>query len=223
MKRMISLAVGSLVMATMAFGQTNVLSQNAVGYVKVTIEPGDLALLRYDFEQIDASPSTLSNTIGDQVPNGSNAYLWDRSAKSWVIAAKGSRGWSPDSAITRGDAFFLQVPAGGATAEVFMLGEVPGSNNGADTTVIDNVEGDAIGFPYPAATTLSAMDIANQAASGANVYLWDQVNQAWSAPVNKGSRGWSSDPVIEPGQGFFITTSIGSLVDATETKPYTWP
>ena len=149
--------------------------------------------------------------------------MWDRAGKTWVLAAKGTRGWSPDAAIARGDAFFLQNAPGGAAADVYMLGEVPGANNNSDTTVIDGVEGDAIGFPYPAATALSAMDVAAQAASGANVYLWDAVNQAWSTPVSKGTRGWSSDPTIEPGEGFFITTAVGAPIDATETKPYAWP
>lgn len=225
MKRIVSLVAVALVAGTMAYGQTNVLSQNAVGYVKVTIDAGDLALLRYDFEQIDGSASTLSNTVGDQVPSGSNAYMWDRSAKSWVLAAKGTRGWSPDAAVARGDAFFLQVAAGAAEPayDVFLLGEVPGANNNADSTVVDNVEGDAVGFPYPAATALSAMDMATQAASGASVYLWDQVNQAWATPVTKGSRGWASDPTIEPGEGFFIVTAVGAPIDATEVKPYAWP
>jgi hypothetical protein len=104
-----------------------------------------------------------------------------------------------------------------------MLGEVPGANNNADSTVVGNVEGDAVGFPYPASQALDSMDVATQAGSGAAVYLWNQVAQSWASPVTKGTRGWSTNPVIAPGEGFFIVTALGAPIDATEVKPYTWP
>ena len=225
MKKFVCLLVGVATMATVAMAQTSVLSQNAVGYVKVTIDAGDLALVRYDFEQIDGSDAVLSTVIGDQLPAGANAFVWDRAAKSWSVASKGARGWAPDAVIARGDAIFLSVPAAAAlpSYDVYLMGEVPGANNESDTTVIDNVEGDAIGFPYPAALELGAMDATTQAGTGASVFLWDQVAQSWASPITKGARGWSANPTIEPGQGFFIVTALGTPVDVTEVKPYEWP
>lgn len=224
MKKIVGAILGLAIIAPMAMAQDNVLSQNAVGFVKVTINEGELALVRYDFENIDGSTPNLESIVGDQLPNNSAAYYWDRVAKTWQLNVKSARSGWPAQDIARGDAFFLLPATGGGQAsyDVHMLGEVPGSNNNADTTPVSTVEGDAVGFPYPASTLMEDTDLGTQAAANSAVYTWDAVGQAWNAPVLKSARsGWGTLS-IEPGEGYFFL-STGGNIDAVETKPYDWP
>ena len=117
MKRSIGVILGILLACrSWAFGQTNVLSQNAGGYVKVSINEGDLAMVSYDFLDIDGNPTTASDVIGDQLPLGSRLFLWDAGSQAYVIenfqaglkaaadawAGVGSRGWGSFSELGHG-------------------------------------------------------------------------------------------------------------------------
>ena len=67
MKRMVLVMLAVVVTGTLAFGQTQVLSRNAVGYVKVDAERGKFGLVRLDFESMDGSQGgclVLSNLLG---------------------------------------------------------------------------------------------------------------------------------------------------------------
>lgn len=213
-------------MGTMAFGQTNVLSQNAVGYVKKTVDQGTLALMSYDFIDLAGNPVTVASLMGDQVPVGTAVSVWDRAGSSYVTVQKGARGWpgtTPE--LMRGDGFFVQIPDNSAESayDIYMLGEVPGANNNADETTVPNVELDAVGYPYPAAVLFTATTAAASAESGDAVSTWDQANQQYATFV-KGARGWPGGAlnlVIEPGEAFWL--DLDTNIDWTEPKPYAWP
>lgn len=225
MKKLLSLVAAALVMGTMAYGQTNVLSQNAVGYVKVTVDAGDLALVRNDFVNIDGSPVTIPTLLGDQVPANSVAHVWDRVGGSYASVTKGGRGWPAGATneLMRGDAFFLQIPAAAAEAsyDVYLLGEVPAD---AEATVA-NIQVDAIGYPYPAAVNWTATTLSESMAASDTLHVWDQATQTYVS-ITKGGRGWpaaADTVVIEPGQAFWVETAAATPADWTETKPYDWP
>ena len=68
MKR-IALVVLLALVCSIAYGQTQVLSRNAVGYVKILGEKGKLTLGRSDFEAMDAAGGIqVSNMFGNQLP-----------------------------------------------------------------------------------------------------------------------------------------------------------
>lgn len=226
MKRMISLVVGTLVMATMAFGQTNVLSQNAVGYIKKTIEPGDFAYIQSPFVKIDGSGNfTISEMLPD-VPNNTSVLLWDTAGQSYVQISKNFLGqWSDDPEVPRGEAFFIQIPAGEpAAVDVYLLGEVPGASTYGSTD-IPLVEGfTAVGVPYPVATTIENSGLATAVPNNNSILLWDQANQSY-LQVSKNFLGqWSpADQMIEPGDGFFVSLDDPAGATYTEAVPYTYP
>lgn len=226
--------VGGMIVAPIAFAQTNVLSQNAVGYVKVSIDVGDLALVSHDFVDIDGLPTTISDVIGDQLPNGSAAFIWDEGGQAfmsedYVPAGKGlPPTWQPDTAVIEpGVGFFIEAAnLGGPTYEVFMLGEVPSVETNDLTTVPGFT---MLGYPYPATEDWTNTALAAAATQNDELFLWDQGSQAYTTdsfvPAGKGLPPTWSNPArtIDPGVGFFYDSAAGGPVVATETKPYAWP
>ena len=64
----IALVVLLALVGSIAYGQTQVLSRNAVGYVKILGEKGKLTLGRSDFEAMDSAGGIqVSNMFGNQL------------------------------------------------------------------------------------------------------------------------------------------------------------
>jgi len=234
MKKTLVAVLGIAMLAPMTWAQTNVLSQNAVGYVKITVPGnGGLFLARYDFESIDGSPQAVSQVVGEGIPVGTRVHKWDRSTVpngyttstfEFDLFAGGNK-WNPDQTIERGDVFWVQTAAGEAAEEIYLLGEVPGANNGSETTLLSPATA-FLGFPYPANTTLGGSAVGTVAPEGTAFYSW--TGAAWSSANVKefdlfaGEVKWTDpDVIIPPGAGFFIVA--GADFDATEVKPYAWP
>jgi hypothetical protein len=217
----------------LAFGQ-NVLSQNAVGYVKVTVAPGDLALVSQDFDDIDGNPQTISTVIGDQLPANSAAFIWDAAnqqfnTEDFVPAAKGEDPtWTPDTnALARGVGFFIQAASDAASAaDVYLLGEVPSIG----ITDLDKAPGlTMLGIPYPATVDWTNTALALEAVTNDVLFIWDQTGQAYNpqdfVPTAKGQPPEWPDKTLQiaPGEGFFYDNVTTNTLEVTETKPYTWP
>ena len=240
MKRSLSVATGILLACgSWSFGQTNVLSQNAVGYVKVSINEGALAMVSYDFLDIDGNPTTVSDVIGTQLPLNSRVFLWDAAAQGYIIenfqagAKSNPDAWAPDNnPIAPGDGFFIEAASGGASGsyDVFMTGEVPGDNNNSGTT--DVAIAAALtggGYPYPASVDWTSTTLATGAVLGDRLLLWDAGIQNYDvanfqAGAKSNPDSWSNPAeVIEPGEGFFYDNSSGGGYTWTEVKPYAFP
>ena len=238
MKKLLGIACVVAVTAPLAFAQTNVLSQNAVGYVRVTVPgSGDLNLCRLDFLPLDPLvPNNVANVVGDQLPAGSSAFIWDSTLNGgvggYVLVAKGARaGWPTTGAgameIDQGVAFWLKTPEADLTDyNVYLMGEVPGANNDSETKTIAGLQGlDAVGYPYPAAIAFGDTTLQTALPGGATVFFWDVDAQGYQF-FSKGARaGWTAealDFVIEPGTSFWVQNP-GAAVDWTEVKPYVWP
>lgn len=235
MKKTLVAVLGMAMLAPMAWAQTNVISQNAVGYVKVTVPAdGGLVLIRHDFESIDGSDITIASIIGDQMADGSTVFKWNRAAGAYETGAVftdlggGFTFWSNDQPIERGDAMFVVNGAGAPETDVYLLGEVPGSNNGADTTDVPNSFG-FVGYPYPVAVDFDTTDIATQAPDGATLFRWDAATQGYITPgpvktdLGGGFVFWTpAGTIIQPGEAFFLD-AMGATPSATETKLYAFP
>ena len=239
MKRSIGVILGILLACgSWSFGQTNVLSQNAVGYVKVSINEGDLAMVSYDFLDIDGNPTTASDVIGDQLPLGSRLFLWDAGSQAYVIEnfqaglKAAADAWAPDSnAIGPGDGFFVEAASGGGSAsyDVFMTGEFPGANNNSDSTDVSIASAlTGAGYPYPASIDWTATELALGAGVGDRFLNWDTAAQNYNlanfeSGLKAAANAWSNpSEVIEPGEGFFYDNNGGART-WTEVKPYAFP
>lgn len=235
MKRMVLVMLAIVVTGTLAFGQTQVLSRNAVGYVKVDAERGKFALVRLDFESMDGSQGgciVVSNLLDStQFPADTLLYLWNydtRQYKSLVQRdPRGGWGLEGSNLLCRGEGFWLKIPASAASNSypVFLMGEVPDRTT-APTTTMDNVFGmNILGYPYPVDTYWTNTDLAKKLPANALLYLWVSTSNKYDGPYQKNPRGgvWdgAENLVIRPGQAFWVSTT--QAVDWVEGKPYTWP
>lgn len=225
-KIIVGLAVVLLLQAA-AMAQTQVLSRNAVGYVKITAERGKLVLGRLDFEAIGGGGIAVSNLFGDQLPANSQVYLWDRASAQYKTCFKAARGgWSGGSNIvTRGEGFWVRVPAAAASNayDVFLMGEVPDRFT-APTTTIANLSGaNMLGYPYPVQRYWTNTTLANEAPANASLYLWNATNQAYEVHTKTIRGGWATatNVILHPGVGFWLRNT--GTVTWVELKPYTWP
>ncbi len=229
MKKMIWLVAVLLIAQTVAQAQTQVLSRNAVGYVKITAERNKLVLGRSDFEAMDGGGGiAVSNLFGNQLPDDSRVYLWDRTTATYKILQKTARGaWGPGGSnrVQRGDSFCIKVPASAASNsyDVYVMGEVPDRFTAPTTTVGGIVGMNMLGYPYPVSVSWTGTDLAAKAPVDSRLYLWDVSNQSYVIHQKTARGGWATagGVLLTPGVGFWLKNT--SSVNWVEVKPYTWP
>lgn len=226
MRAIISIVVFALA-GSIALGQCPDISINAVGCIKLVAEKGKFTLGRSDFESMNRSGGlTVSDMLGEQLPVGSQLYLWDRSAKMFRIAVKPlGAGWGSAgiTRVARGEGFWIRVPESAASNRypVFIMGMVPSCKT-APTTTMSGVN--MLGLPYPVQMKWTNTDIAKTAPVNSTVYLWNQSNQTYSAYVKSAGAGWdgaAADVILYPGQGFWLRNT--GTFEWAEAKPYRWP
>jgi hypothetical protein len=226
MKKLVVMA--SVLTALAVNAQTNtVLSKNAVGYEKLDVSKGNLALVRLDFSPIGGGSYTVTNLIDTQLPNGSSVFIWDNAQQIYISEARTRSGWSPGTnKINRASAFFLSVPGTAAsnTYSVYFMGEVPDATTAPSTTV-QNIFGlGGLGYPYPVSVSWTGTTLGASAPNGSSLFVWD-ANITGYVSYARTRSGWGSatNLIIQPGQGFFFQPPVNTTSLWTEVKPYTWP
>ena len=220
--------VGALVASVIAASAQEVLSANAVGYIKKTL-PANAGLIAIS---VPLNSMTLeSNVFGQtsiatEAPVGSVVYFWDEVSQTWSGGSKSIIGWAPaqaNRAIPAGEAFFMKGPAGGSAAEVTITGEVPDEAQLTRVMAGGNALS-AMANPFPVDITFGQSSLASNATMGSVVYFWDVVSQSWSGG-SKSIIGWApaqASKVVLAGEGFFMKEA-GTVTDWVAAKPYTWP
>lgn len=224
MKKITAILLGTLIASSAALAQTNqVLSKNAVGYIKIDFPKG-LSLVQNVFEPITA-PIAISNTFAT-LPNSSKVFLWNGSGYvTYNKAAFGGWGAAGSNILQRGSAFWVEIPQAAASNSysVFIMGEVPDSTT-APSTTLGVVPGlNAKGFPYPVSERWTNTTIAKVAPSGTKLHIW---NGTGYATYNKAAfGGWGANTVtLNPGQGFWIEWPVAAAAtNWNVSKPYQWP
>jgi hypothetical protein len=221
--------VGALAASVIAASAQEVLSANAVGYIKKTLPAnGKLIALSAPLNSMTETTIVFGRTsIAQEAPQGSIVYFWDPVLQVWSGGSKGNKGWAgaqSNKVIAAGEAFFLKGnPADGVAREVTITGEVP-----ADTSLARAIPGGnalgTIGNPFPVDFKFGTSSIASNATQGSVVYFWDEALQVWSGG-SKGNKGWAgaqSNRVVLAAEGFFLKEA-GAINSWTNAKPYTWP
>lgn len=225
MKKLAIIAAALTLVGASAFAQTNqVLSRNAVGYVRVDAPAGKFNLVRLDFVNLSGTGYTVTNLIGNQLAQGSAVYIWDLTNQTYRIENKAARGWSPGTnVIRRGAGLFIQSSS---NAQVFLMGEVPDQFTAPTSGVYGLTGYNLVGVPYPVDTAITTTPFYLGAAQGDAIYLWN-TDQTY-AIFNRAARGWSppdiTNRVLKPGQGMWYQRS-GAAANTNWVfgKPYTWP
>jgi predicted RecA/RadA family phage recombinase len=224
MKKTLWIAISvALAASVIAASAQEVLSANAVGYIKKTLPAGgDLIALSAPLNSMTDTNIVFGDTsIADEAPLGSVVYFWDEVLQVWSGGSKSIIGWSPAQAnrvIVSGEAFFLK----GNVADVSDV-EVP-EDIQLSRAIIGSSALGTVGNPYPVDFTFGTSAIASNASLGSVVYFWDEALQVWSGG-SKSIIGWApaqANRVVLAAEGFFLKDSgAGSTWD--ENKPYTWP
>jgi hypothetical protein len=233
------LAVGMIAGVASAQTSSNVFSQNAVGYVKAAIQPGEFSLLAQPFNSIDGDP-TPSNVFGDTLPVGSRIFVWDPVSSTYSIETYQTTtaglppvtttNWAPNAALLQpGKGFWVQISQdAGSAVDVTLMGEVPA----ATATTVDLVSGFTMAaVPYPVDITVEETAIGQNPTVGDRVFLWSDASQSYTIvtyqtttaglpPVT--TTNWvPSNVSIPAGSGFWYEGS--SARSPSVTKPYDWP
>lgn len=221
--------VGALAASVVAASAQEVLSANAVGYIKKTLPAsGKLVAMSIPLDSMTETDIVFGRTsVAQEAPVGASVSFWDEGNQVWSGGGKSSKGWSAGDSnrvIAAGEGFFLKNSTTATEPfDVTITGEVP-----PDTTIPRTIVGGGIlgilANPYPVDFKFGESDLAQQATVGSSVAFWDEVNQVW-AGGGKSSKGWSagdSNRVVAAGEAFFLREA-GSTTTWDAAKPYTWP
>jgi hypothetical protein len=227
MKRAVALAMGIALVSAASFAQTNqVLSRNAVGYVRINTVRSNFHYLAHNFLNISGGPTTVTNLIGNQVPNGSAVFLWNKAAQAYIAENLIFSGWSPGTnRITPGQGMWLRIAPTGPSNNytVFFLGEVPDRFTQPTSTVQIVQSFNMVGFPYPIDVAFTNTELAKKAVSGDAAFFWTPQTQSYR-PENRIFSGWTPGTnVVHPGEGFWFRKNSAGTTNWIEAKPYTWP
>ena len=227
MKKLMSLVALAVVASVVAASAQEVLSANAVGYVKRAVPAGKLQIVSVPFDNIASEDGTYKfgeTQIANDLPQGSSVMFWDDAKQGWSGGSKSAKGWSAGEAnhvVVPGEAFFVRNNSS-ADLDVTAAGEVP-----ADATLSRAYNGSSalsiVAAPYPTDVKFGDTVIANQLPQGSSVMFWDVDKQGWSGGA-KSAKGWSAgeaNKVVAAGEGFFIRSAGEGTWEAV--KPYTWP
>jgi hypothetical protein len=206
--------------------QTNVYSQNAVGYINVTCPPG-FSIISCPLQTADPS-----NTIATLLPNGANqiktaeAFQFNPSTGGYNIDEASTKlatengytnGWEFGGTFSMepGQALFFETPFSSNLVFTF-VGTVP---TGSLTNTINTgfnlissilpASGDLVTNPLTAFSVPDAQDeifVYNNAIANYNIYEYTKKN-GWT------SNSIPSDPIIPSvGEGFFYETASTSPI-----------
>ncbi len=119
MKKLMSLVALAVVGSVVAASAQEVLSANAVGYVKRTIPAGKLQIVSVPFDNIASEDGTYKfgeTQVANDLPQGSSVMFWNTESQGWSGGAKGAKGWNAAQAnkvVSAGEGFFVKTAAEG--------------------------------------------------------------------------------------------------------------
>jgi len=229
MKKLTAILLGTLIASSAALAQTNqVLSRNAVGYVKVNLQSNKLYLVTNPFVNLDGVGDPKLTNVFSVLPGGTTVSIWNEADNQYDNYSRSSRGAWLDKAVTaqvrRADGIFIRYPKTNAV-DLFLMGEVPDRFT-FPSNFVARVPGiSMVGLPYPVSIRLTNTVMAQQVPGGTTISIWNPETTQY-VNYSKSARGaWLADAVtamIQPGQGMVIR-STNAANSWYENKPYTWP
>lgn len=225
----IVMAAALAVAVVAATAQTEVLSANAVGYIKKTLPAGGgWVAMSIPLDSMTNSSLVFGETsVASEAPVNAEVAFWDPTGQSWIGGAKSGKGWGPAEAgyvLEPGEGFFLKGdPAAVSDAEVTITGEVPSAAE-LDRAIPGSSAFGTLANPFPVDFTFGTSAFASNASVDSEVAFWDVDAQSWIGGAKSG-KGWGpaeAGYVVEAGEGFFMK-EFGGAANWTMDKPYTWP
>ena len=212
---------------------TGVLSRNAVGYIRVDLQKGEMRILTYPFLCLSTNnldPTPMNTMYFNTVPPGTCIYLWDAAAsmyRSEILVSNRVSGlkWMPNkNLLTPGRGFWMKIPAFAPSNQysIYFMGEIPDDYT-APTTTVEVLPGmNLLGYPYPTEAVWTNLNIAKTASIGDVIYTFTNGSYHSSACIT-GPRWIPGTLTLHPGEGFWYKSKSGTTRSWEEPKPYTWP
>jgi hypothetical protein len=203
---LVAAAITAVGLAT-SLAQTNVYSQNVVGYINLNLTNTWQIICN----QLDLDGTGTNNTVmtvfGTNLPSGSAVYAFTGGAFASPPASYSTKtGWSGNTnavnaALNPGGGVFVAVPS---AKTVTLVGNVmQGSLN---TPYISGYN--MVASQVPQAGLLQT-DLGYAPVSGAAIYRFNAASQAYISPPYSYSTktGWSpSQPSVNVGEGFWLAS-----------------
>ena len=233
MKKFAWILVAMLIAST-AFS-AEVLSKNAVGFVKITIPAKQYEALTIPFNDgVDPDGIAWTNTaIAKEAASGSAVYFWNSESQNWDAGTLTKNATRTQWAVKvrsrkiKPGEMFLYKPY--AEQTVTISGEVPDEKT-LDVAINAGKIYSAIGNPYPCDIEWTNTPVAIEANGGDAVYFWNVDTQNWDAGTltkNNTRTQWAAkvrSKVLEPGHGvFFKAYGTNAAKAVTFDRPYKWP
>ncbi len=205
-----------------------VASRNVAGYIRIGVASRGLYQIHYPLMGLNQPSVTVNDIMGD-LPNGSSLTFWDAAAQDYLSGptteVKLLGAWIPGTNDLTQKTFWLQVgDSAQAAFDIYLTGEVPDARSLPHATVSLAVAGsntvNLAGYAYPAEIRWTDTSFAQAAGNGSSMSTFDPATQTYLTAV-KQNGVWSRDPLLQPGQGFWLHSS--GLAQWTETKPYLYP
>jgi hypothetical protein len=186
-----------------------------VGYVNVPVQGGNkLTLISNPLKPTDGNYNITNTIVLPDEADGANIYQWGGS--SWSTSIPNfiaGFGWSPDTTIKLGEAFFIQSPV--ATTVTF-VGEVSTGTNVSTFPTGLSINANKV----PVAENIPGRTVGND---GDVIYTWG--GNGWDAASfgfiegfgwsNGGAAGDSLDGPMIPVGGGFVYQNTGAPVTWT--------
>jgi hypothetical protein len=248
MKKIIIAAAGLVLMGAVAQAQvTQVLSRNAVGYVKVDVLSNNLVLAAIPF---NAFSNTIPAIFGSQLTGGSNPGVSDKILKFDPVTKQYITFWKnlsgqwrqfPQTTETTntlklGEGFFIQNIRA-TNQSVYLMGEVPDSITAPTYTVSLVTNLSMASYSYPVEIQITNLAVKSVARKGTNpgvsdqLLAYDPVTKAYitfwfpssgdQQPRQFPQTSATTNKLV-PGMGFFYKR-LAATTNWAEVKPYTWP
>ena len=235
MKKTLWVAIaGALAATVVAASAQEVLSENAVGYIKRTIPAGGkFQTFGVPLNSMTEASNVFGRTsVAQEAPRGTTVYFWNLTpTPGWVQNTKGLSGWGSaysNRTVLPGEGFMLKsATTSTLPIEVTITGEVPdtsplnfGIAGGSNLNMVANA--------YPVDVIFGQTPLAINSARGSTVFFWDVTANGGAGgwvQNTRGLSGWGtaySNRVVQAGEGFMLKETGTSRV-WTNAKPYTWP
>ena len=201
----------------------NVYSLNVVGYVNIQLTEGfNMIANPLDLDGYGTN-NTVTTVLSTNLPVNSKVYTWNISTLAYDTATFGkTKTWAPDIKLNPGQGAWLSIPAGlfgGLTQNVTTVGTVL-QGNLANPNIPAAGGFTLIGSQIPIKGGLTTTLGYTPSQVNEKVYAWPLGATAFSSYTWSKTKTWSpSEPEIDVGQGFWLSTLGGSVWTTNFTVP----
>jgi hypothetical protein len=185
MKKITAILLGTLIASSAALAQTNqVLSRNAVGYVKKAINADQIDFVAAPFVSLSPGGNALSNVL-PVAANGTQYIPWDPTIQNYIPVTRSKGAWVHLDPISFHEArHFLFVPQPEQIKHSSLWGKFLTVLT-APTTTVDSVQGlTALASAYPIDMLWTSTPLSQALDNGDQIIVWNTVITNY-VPVSK--------------------------------------